>query len=155
MYFQNLENLKTDDAQLKVLDEWLALLSPMYYRNINPIDFALMYKIEYKRVLLLFNEAKKAGVLKVKFIVRDDDRMPVGTYEKLKDIPKSFYNYEKNRDEPITEEKIELWFELVERPKYFPPIGDKPMISKTASNLADIDKQEGGILDLINDLGWS
>lgn len=124
MYFQSLESLKCNPYfnYIKKIDTWLASLSPMYHRNINPSDFANYYKVKYEITLVVFHLLCEKHVLKPKFIVKNKDGMTLEQKNNYADLPTKIFDYEYNTEVVVNDNNTELWFELIDYPKEFAPI---------------------------------
>lgn len=151
MYFQNLENLKSNPYYdyIEKIDTWLASLSPMYHRNINPSDFARYYKMNYEIALVVFHLLCEKHVLKPKFIVKNIDGMTIEQKNNYSDLPKSIFDYEYNTEVVVTDSNTELWFELIDYPKEFAPVlTSMKKHSESSIRISDLVKQKSSTMNL-------
>ncbi|NBA63081.1 hypothetical protein [Enterococcus mundtii] len=119
MYFQNLENLKTNinNRLLEDFDAWLGTMAPLYARKINASDYAIREKIDMETCIRLFDLAVEKRILSPKIIVIDDYGMNYGTYKHYKDVPLKVTNYEYDIEIILEDRNKEIIYELIAAPK--------------------------------------
>ncbi|MGG5306551.1 hypothetical protein IGK38_001214 [Enterococcus pernyi] len=121
MYFQNLENLKSSIPKFNIenLDYWLGSMSPIYYKKINPKEFAIRYGMDIESAFNLFDLAVEKNILKPKIIVVDDNSTPFGTFYDIDKVPETIDDFENNISFKVEKHNMEIWYELIEVPKEF------------------------------------
>lgn len=137
LYFQKLEKSNKVNGSLKDLDRYLASLLPFYARKINPLIFANAFGYSKDMTIKLFNEAVTLGVLEIRYLIVDSEYNPVKSYKKYDEIPRELYSEELDKKFETTVDNIQIWYELIERPKEkaldFKPNSIAPL---TISNIA-------------------
>ena len=119
MYFSSLENSKSSIPKeyVKLLDYWLASMTALYHKKINPRDFAIQNGMDIHAVLELFDLAVENGVLLPKIIVISDEQVPFGTFYSISDVPNKIEDYENSKTFIVEDHNMEVWYELIACPK--------------------------------------
>ncbi|KZS48251.1 hypothetical protein AWU65_21105 [Paenibacillus glucanolyticus] len=133
MYFPKLEHLRKETkvifTAVEKLDEWLALKPQMSTDYLNPLDFSYQASINEKIALNLFSiccnekifrKYEATPLLKVRYIVSCPNcHQPYQTFYSLEEIPREYIYCNDDCDGfyPLRHpERIEIYFELLERP---------------------------------------
>lgn len=149
MYFQNLENLKSSIPKMyiELLDFWLGSMSQIYYKKINPKEFAIKSGMDIESVFKLFDLAVEKNVLVPKIIVVDDNNVPFGTFHDVNKVPKVIEDIENNILFNVEKHNMEIWYELIDSPK------GKSALEENTDNKVSTEYEEKSTFDNLEKSG--